>query len=314
MALDDFRKHLADSADIVLDKARGAGSKAAEMVTSGARIVADGAQQVHHDLRMAYYSPVFPDEFNASTFDLPKMIVIEDEDHRKGIEILEGAIGWLSKKEGMEILHLYEEFIPDSHLNFVPFPSCDTVYYSDPFEDDRFIDLSIYYDIIKQDKLTELREVAYCLGAKECYLESYELDKSITRKRGSVSVKAKATPPAFKRIDASGGADASISSEKERSIVFKQAFEGSDEPRRPDLRWYKHDRGVCSLVEMCCSGERKTKSFTVDIDSTVSSTMSLTRACKLDVALKGLGAVCNFKLEDEARNESRRHLVYNLVF
>ncbi|MFR7403155.1 MAG: hypothetical protein ACLUW6_00320 [Coriobacteriaceae bacterium] len=70
------------------------------------------------------------------------MVIIEDEDKRKGIDVCEGAIGWLTKaSNGMEIFHLYHAFAKESGLAFHPFAQMGAVYVRDPSGLDRFLDL-----------------------------------------------------------------------------------------------------------------------------------------------------------------------------
>lgn len=48
------------------------------------------------------------------------MIKIVDDAERRGIDVCEGAIGWLGKVANTEIMYLYDEAVEDSGLTFVP--------------------------------------------------------------------------------------------------------------------------------------------------------------------------------------------------
>ncbi|WP_165060333.1 hypothetical protein [Adlercreutzia sp. ZJ154] len=306
MSLNEMKKRIAETTDVLFDKTKELSQKTAESASKGLKSVSDIAHQAHHDMRLAYYNPVFPEDYTDSQFDLPDMIVIEDEDARKCIDVCEGSIGWLSKEAGVEVLHLYKEFVALSGLNFFPMINCDAVYYSDTFDNKRFIDLSSYYDVIQKDKMTELRNIAYSLGAKECRLESYEEEKMISRKK--VRGKAKT------KVNALGEFSSSKESSRKNSVLFEQKFEGSNNPVRPELTWYAHDKELLSLIDMRCSDSGSIQEYNIEINSSLSSTMSATRACKLDTALKKLGVVCNFSLESEYETESRRHLLFYIKF
>lgn len=313
VSLEALKNVTAGAADTVAGKAKEISEKAVEVATAGAKGAVDLAQQVHHDMQVAYYNPLFPETYIAPDFDLPDMIVIEDEDTRKEIEVCEGSIGWLSKEAGIEILHLYKETVPYSGLSFFPTANCDAVYYVDPFDDKRYIDLSIYYDTLQKDKLTELRNIAHALGAQECRLEYQEEDKTIRRQNAKGEVKAKEGD--LKAQGAVSGEMAlSASEEKKTTILFEYKFEGSDIPTVPDLAWYAHDNNLLSLINTRCSKSNPAKEWTVQIDSKLSSTMSLKRACKIDAALKKLGAIGNFSMESEATTEARRHFLYYIRF
>jgi len=176
------------------------------------------------------------------------MIVIADEDQRKGIEVCEGAIGWFSKEAGLEVLHLYEEAVPFSGVAFFPRAICDAVYFEDTMTPGRYVSLDCYFDVLNKDKITELRRIAYELGAKKCTLEVTEEAKSVRVGKGAASGKGKtevSAGKARKRISSTGGevkADLKNAKELEQRIVFEQEFEGNANPKRPELKWYAHDQ------------------------------------------------------------------------
>lgn len=291
-----------------------AGGKAVEGIANGANAVVNAAQQFQREQQLAHYNPVFPDEYSAPDYDLPNLIIIEDEDQRKDVEVCKGSIGWLEKKDGMEILHLYEEAVPFSGLEFYPHPMCEAAYYFDSFNKDRFIQLDAYHEVIQQERVTELRNIAHALGAKECYLETYEEDHSYAHskqsKGGSVSSKISAIG------NSSGSASQEVSDDQtqKRTVIYSQVFEGNDNPSRPELNWFKKDKEINSLIEARCSQENTLKEYSILIDTASSLGMSVSRAAKLDNALKGVKVKSNFSFEDEIRNESRRKLVYNIKF
>ena len=83
----------AEAGGTVAGKVAAAGGTVAERAKEGARLAADAQLEA----RRRKYAPVFPDEFWSPDYDLPNMVIIEDEDKRKGIDVCEGAIGWLTK-------------------------------------------------------------------------------------------------------------------------------------------------------------------------------------------------------------------------
>ncbi len=314
MPFDGLRRRVTTAADALLGKTKELGEKTTEIASEGIRSVSETAQQAHQSIKTAHYNPIFPEDYASPDFDLPDMIVIEDEDQRKGVDVCEGSIGWLSKEAGIGVLHLYKEAIQLSGLAFFPIASCEAVYYADPFNSERFIELSSYYDVMQKDKLTELRNIAYALGAKECELTSYEAVKTIRRRTAKGDIKGKAPDGLRAGISAEGSS--SESAGRETKLVFKSTFEGSDEPSVPELHWYEHDRELASLIAMRCSDGScgAIREHFVEIDCSASSTLSTTRACRLDAAMKKLGAICNFSLKSESEVESRRHFIYHIMF
>lgn len=108
--------NLKDSLGSIMEKAsvkaEEIGETVSETAKEGLKIANQKAQDARQEIRKRYYNPLFPDQYFDEDFDRPKIVVIEDEDARKAIDVCEGAIGWLSKEAGFEVLHLYEEFVP----------------------------------------------------------------------------------------------------------------------------------------------------------------------------------------------------------
>ena len=89
--------------------------------------------------RMKKYNPLSPDQYKSDIFNLPNIIMIVDDAVRRGIDVCEGSIGWLSKESGVEILSLYDEAVEFSGIQFVSAVTCNAPYYVDSFNRNRFI-------------------------------------------------------------------------------------------------------------------------------------------------------------------------------
>ncbi|MGN0037746.1 MAG: hypothetical protein ACI36Y_01220 [Coriobacteriales bacterium] len=244
------------------------------------------------------------------------MVIIADEDERKGVDVCEGACGWLSTHKSLEVLHLYDEFVDESGLRFVPFPSCDTAYYSHPFDRELFVNIASYMDVMQKDKMAELKQVAHKLGAKHCRLEAYEEEKTVHfgKLGASRSVKIPIEETAVK-VNEAADVEARMMSLRRRGVLFDQTFEGSSNPVRPELRWFAHDSEIKNLVDMRCSDSgNATKTYTVKIECKNVATMSVAAAEKVDAALGKLGGKANFSLKGEVQNESRQTLLFKLEF
>ena len=304
-----------DIGEIAKDTASKVKGDASEFVGEAARKAA-----------MEIYKPVFPEDQSEQ-----KMIIIADEDDRKDIEVCRGSIGWASRAGGMYVLHLYEEAVPISGIEFFPQPQLYSVYYQDAIDGKRYISLDRYFDTIQKDKITELKRIAYDLGAKSCRLESYEEEKSVRiakAKAGLMSKgkKAKKGAEGQKAEDGekaeegnlSAGASAGVKSDahSHKSVVFSQTFEGNDQPRRPELKWFANDKEIEFLIDTRCGGSDvgKTKEYSMELSSTSMQTMNVQAAAKIDKALSKLGASFNFSLEGEALTEQRRRLLFEIEF
>ena len=294
------------------ETAANVGEKAVKAASSGVSKVASAAQKKHQESLLARYNPVFPNEFLSPNYDLPNLIIIEDGDSRKDIDVCKGAIGWLSKTKGMEVLHLYEEAVAFSNLCFYPIPKIDSAYYVDSLGGDRFLDLDSYHEVIQKEKMTELKNIARSLGAKECYLETYEEDRSYTKSKRSADVSIK--PTIMKNT--SGSADQQVNSEhtQKRSIMFKQVFEGSANPIRPELNYFKNDSEILSLIDSRCGKDNQTKEYSFQLDTSSSSAMSITTAMKIDSALKVAKVKASSTFMHDTEQESKRKFIFHINF
>ena len=191
MALNKLRENALEVRDAAASKAISFGRKAAVAARDGAQLAAEKAQEVGHDIQLAVYRPVMKGEFEDPGFDIPKMIVVVDEDERKGVNVCEGAIGWLSRKAGMEVLHLYDEAVAESGLQFHPVAAFDEVYRQDPFDKGLYISLSEYFDVMRQDQITEIKDIAFRLGAKHVRVELCEEAKRVVIGKGKGKAEAK---------------------------------------------------------------------------------------------------------------------------
>ena len=95
----------------IFNKATDAGKKAVEDVQQGAKVLSDKAKNDSYLRRMKKYNPLFPEQYKNSEFNIPNMIMIRDDAERKGIDVCEGAIGWLNNDSEMEVLCLYDEAV-----------------------------------------------------------------------------------------------------------------------------------------------------------------------------------------------------------
>lgn len=223
-------------------------------------------------------------------------------------------MGWFSKENDMEVLHLYMKDVKRSGLGFYPKPQINTVYYVDTFRPDRYIEIEKYFETAKKDRMTELRKIAYSLGAKRCSLESVEIEK------GNKCFHSKVNANVSKGRLANGNGEVKgellETDSNKRKIEFIQTFEGGDEPVRPEgLTWFAYDSEISFLIDTLCDGlASKTKTYCLKLSSTSSSTMSLNMATKIDGALKGMKIKTNFSFESKVKKETSRSFLFSIEF
>ena len=253
------KKAITNMLQIASDTAK----KAAIEVQKSATAFSEKRQQEMHERQIKKYRPLTAKEYKSKNFKIPNAIQIVDDAVRRNIEVCEGAIGWLEDHKGVEVLHLYDEFVDKSGLSFIPAPKCDTVYCVDNFDRKMFISSGYIFSKTNEEKLAELANIAHSLGAKRCSIEIIENDtKNAT---GTIGINI-----------AIGNTNANVAESNKQKSSGKRTLEfiGSNEPKRPELKWFSFDENIKGLIEMRCSDNNSIKSTTLEISGSSCATMS----------------------------------------
>lgn len=307
----DFKK----GASSLKDVAAKAGEKLSVVAKDGAQIlsekkqeISDKAQEKNYELRMKKYNPLFPEVYLDSEFKLPNMIRIVDDICRKGIDVCEGAIGWLSNENDMEVMHLYEDAIELKNIRFFPNPTCDGVYYVDPHNQNVYINIDTYFSNMQQERLAELQHIAYSLGAREYSVEMIETTSDFN----STDVSASAKVLNKNSVDVSDSKSQSTSTYSKTAA--KAVFGSGRTPVEPTLSWFVEDKNIIALIKMRCSGadEEGLSTYSFELNNSCAQSMSSVTAAKIDLAIKGLGAKTNFNSESE--KEHSRKMIFHIDF
>ena len=261
-------------------------------------------QKKKHENKVKKYNPLFPDVFQSDEFHLPNIIRIVDDAERRGIDVCEGAIGWTKIIKGVEILCLYDEFIDQSNIKFVPFATCDAVYSVDPFEKGKFINVDTAFERTLNEKLAELEHIAYCLGAKSCSIEIVASDTQTLNV--NVNVKAKM---------AGGGLDSTTDKANNQTKNLKNVtyFEGNEKTKAPKLKWFAFDENINGLIEMRRSGKNLIKSKVLELSCSSSLTMSHRTAVAVD-EIKGINVNGELSATVKSTKEQNMKLIYQVEF
>lgn len=285
----------------------------AENVQKSALEFSEKSKQDSYERRMKKYNPLFPEKFHSEEFNLPNMVVIVDDAVRRGIDVCEGAIGWLSNQNGMEVLHLYDEYIQQSGIQFVPAPICDAVYYVDRFDRNRFIQTECIFSKAHEERMAELKNIAYMLGAKSCSIEISESSLEVETSKNQFEVKA-----GTKGINVSSTESAEQSSSYKgsahRSGRIVAEFAGSSDVKRPDLKWFMHDDTIKKLIEIRCSDPKAIKSEMLILEGNASATMSQKTAYAIDNAISKIHVGGKANMEGQATKENQSKLIFSIEF
>lgn len=298
-----------------LQKTSDLGKKTVSDVQAGAIALSEKAKQDNYLRRLKKYNPLFPDVYQSESFNLPNMIMIRDDAERKGIDVCEGAIGWLGNESGMEVLYLYDEFVGDCGLTFVPSADCDAVYYVDSFDRSRYLRVDCIFPKAHEEKLAELKHVAYCLGAKSCTIEISEshVELNVSKKKASAGLSGIIYGA---KVSSNESAEHNLSTKNSGEISGKVhvQMEGHNNPQRPKLKWFACDDNINYLIDCRCNGVTGIQSESLELFGSSSATMSIKTACAIDNAVSVMKAGNSASMEAQATRESRRKLIFNIEF
>ena len=305
----------AEAVNNLLQKTSDKSKQAIADVQAGAVALSEKTKQDNYLRRLKKYNPLFPDVFHSEAFNIPNMIMIRDDAERRGIDVCEGAIGWLGTVGGMEVLYLYDEAVAESGITFIPVASCDAVYYVDNHDRKRFIRTDCIFSKAHEERIAELKYVAHTLGAKKCAIEISESSKEtmVSKKKATIGG---GTLLHGVKVSSSESAEqnASQKSTVQRSGTVTATFEGNDTPKRPELKWFANEEIINKLIDMRCSGDNSLKTETFHFSGASSATMSNKTACAIDNVMGAMKIKGNSTMESQVVRENSSTLIFSIEF
>ncbi len=281
----------------------------AQLLAERAQVMAEVQQTKNKEALIKKLNPLFPDDYHSAEFKLPNLIRIVDDAVRRGIDVCEGSIGWLSTEKGVEVLHLYDEAIEFSGLKFLPAATCDSIYYVDPHNRNVFISVDCYFSSMQESRLAELQHIAYSLGAKHYWVEMVE-----TTCNKENSLKSAIAMANVAKIQ--GNEEKHEASASKSVSVAEAIFSSGRKPVEPNLCWFKNDNNVLNLIKMrCCEDNQNNISiYTIELSSSNAATMSTSVAIKVDGALNSLKIGANSSFSSNSEKEHNRKMYFKLEF
>ncbi len=278
-------------------KAQSVGKQAAE----SAKNLAEQTQQYIHDQQAKKYTPVTSGEYKSKSFKLPGIIeIVEDSANSEFINCSE-SIGWIERHDETEVLHMYTYFVKKSGIDFVPAPQCDNVYCADNFTAKRFINSNCVFSKATEEKLAELKNIAYLLGAKRCSIEVMESDATINSQSGKFGV--------GKQLGIEANSTNKLGKMQSGKIVA--TFAGHNEPKSTTLKWFSYDENIKHLIDMRCSDANSIQYEVIEIKGSSTATMSKKIACAIDKVLDIKGKL---SMESQTMREHSNVLVFEVEF
>ena len=288
------------------------GQKATTNAKTSVAAIVEKSRNDSYERRLKKYNPLFPEKYQSDDFNLPNIIMIVDDAVRRDIDVCEGAIGWLGKEAGVEVLYLYDEAIEFSGITFVPTACCDTLYYVDCFDRNRFIRTDCIFTKAHEERLAELKHIAYSLGAKRCTIDIEEMSSSSQSHSKKMGTKEK-----YKGVsnEESYEHSVSIKGSSARSGHVEINCQGSDRPQAPTLKWFAHDDNIKRLIEMRCSDANSVKTESFKLSGATFATMSQKTACAIDGAIGKIASAKGYvSLNSQAEKEHQSVLYFKIEF
>ena len=294
-----------------LQKASDIGKKGVDGVKKGVVSVVEQSKINIEQKRIKKLNPLFPEVFKSEEYHIPNMIVIVDDAVRRDEKLCEGAIGWTSKDSGMEVLYLYDESVDFSGIEFVPAVTCDAFYYVDSFDRNRYIRTDCIFSKAHEEKIAELKHIAYSLGAKRCSIEISEAYVDVNKAHRSFEETVNSS-----KISSTTGAEMDYHRERGDRRSGRTVIEFGENTmcQRPELKWFKHDDNIKRLIEMRCSCENPIKSECLELSGASSSTMSQKTAGSIDGVVGKANAKSKFNMSVQVEKEQQSKLIYNIEF
>lgn len=306
---DDLQKEKTKSETFsnFLHKSADVGKKIAKSAVDGTKATVEKIKEKNETHQKEKLNPLFPKEYKSKSFNIPNIIKIVDDAERRKMTICDGAIGWRQTENNTEVLFLYDEAKEISGLQFVPTFNCNSIYCVDPFDRKKFIKADCIFSKAQEEKLAELENIAYCLGAKSCSIEmiSFESDSNVTKKL--LGFESKKVSIVTESNQSQGHAQQSTG----KTVV---KFKGHDNPTRPELKWFTYDDTVKNLIEMRCNQPDSVKSRTLELSGASSATMSQQTAVAIDGLIKNTKAKLKSKMEYQVNREMNSKLIFDIEF
>ncbi len=280
----------------------------ADGVQKSAVELSDKVKEDNYQRKLKKYNPLFPEEYHSDTFHLPKLIVITDAVSRANIDVCEGALGWRDREGDAEVLCLFNDSLDLGNIEFFPNAICDAAYYIDTFNPNRYIRVDCIFGKAHEERLAELKNIAYMLGAKSCTIEITE--EQFERTTHSENVKMNIP----KIVGAKTEQAAITETTNVRSSKISAVFEGNPTPRRPELKWFAQDDTIKKLIEMRCKKTNKLNLETLQLYGATSATMTQKAATSIDSALSRMKLSGNFSMQSNAQSEHSRKIIFSVEF
>ena len=288
----------------IWQKTSSAGKNVGKKAADGAKSIAEQTKKNIYDAQAKKYTIVTEKEFASEEFVMPIVVKIVNDSANRNFVTTDDAVGWIEKHDAVNVLHMYFNYASKCHIDFFPHIQIESVYCKYRFDESIFIDTNDIFKKTTDEKVAELENIAFCLGAKKCSVEIVESDSS-----------SKGTSVGFKvgSSEVSLITDGGISKKKSNVIRGKTIshWDGNDMPKQPRLAWFEQNENIKNLIDMRFSDVNAIKSKTYELSGSSSFTMNKSIAGVIDTVLgiKGTASMLN-----KVNEEHNSVLIYEIEF
>lgn len=291
----------------------------AATVEEAAENIKTKAEEVREEIERNFLKPVFPNEFISNHYEVPDMLrIISGDTKHESSKACEGSIGFIDVIQGYKVLNIYKKDIDvffekeiegyKMHLN----PTVDfDFFHVHPCNKHVYINMNDYFESVKQDKIAELQKIAYDLGAKEVTINYLEETKTLTGNKYKATAKAKVA-----KKNANGKIDINNKTSRKNSYSedIIEHYEGSDNPKKPNLVYFRNSKSIENLIEERINGSHGVHEIDKIIKCSTSLGIKKSEAAKIDAAFKFYKIQGNASVSSEVEEENRTIFKYHIVF
>ena len=265
--------------------------------------------QNQQDRDLKNLRPIFESTLSDTDFFVSKLVRITtiDKKHAES-KVCQNAIGHIDTYGGLEVINIYRDKAKYFGLTF--FPNNDAeLYYVDPTDHERYIELDNYFSQLKNERISELERIAFDLGAKHCKVLYKE--QTISSSKVNVNHKSKLN---IHKSGANSDIDINVSADKFCSVeIAAQSDFIGHKPQEPVLRYLKHEPHILNLIDLRMN-EAPITHKKMEIKLIESSGIKTNDAVKIDAAIKAMRFESRTSIVAEVNQESQRSFEYEIDF
>ena len=253
--------------------------------------------------------PIFESTLSDTDFFVSKLVRVTTMDKRHAeSKVCHNSIGHIDTYGGLEVINIYRDKVKYFGLSF--FPNNDAeLYYVDPTDHERYIELDNYFSQLKNERISELERIAFDLGAK--HFRVLYKEQTISSSKVNANHKSKLN---ILKNSVNTDVDLNVSTDKFSSVeIAAQSDFIGHKPKEPVLRYLKHEPHILNLIELRMN-EAPITHKRMEIKLIESSGIKTNDAVKIDAAIKAMRFESRTSIVAEVNQESQRSFEYEIDF